>query len=110
MVVKREALRVTKGEAHRYSKTADSGRVAVTYGCGVCRTNLWNEPLASPDIYIVRPGTLDESSWTAPAGHIWTDRKLPWVEIDPALPAFAGQPASRQPLYDAWDRMVEGAS
>jgi hypothetical protein len=108
MVIRRESLRVTGGEPHEYRKTADSGRVAVTYGCGLCRTNLWNEPLVSPDLLILKPGTLDDSSWAAPGGNIWTDRKLPWVEIDPTLPAFPGQPASRQPLYDAWDRLVSG--
>lgn len=110
MVVRKADLRVTKGTPDSYRKTADSGRVALMHGCAVCGTRLWNEPLASPDVLIVKPGTLDESGWAVPAGNIWVSRKLAWVAIDPAMPSFAGQPASRDPLYAAWDSLVsEGA-
>jgi hypothetical protein len=106
MVVWKGDLRVTKGEPDGYSKTAESGRIAIMHGCANCHTRLWNEPLSAPDVLIVKPGTLDDTSWAVPAGHIWAGRKLPWVEIDPDALAFEGQPASRDPLYEAWDKMV----
>ena len=71
-------------------------------GCAACGTKIWNEPLASPAIRVVRPGTLDDSSWARPVGNIWTDRAVPWVTIDPSVPNFAGQPTDRQPLFDAF--------
>ena len=42
------------------------------------------------------------SSWARPIGNIWTDRALPWVTIDWSQPHFPGQPADRQPLFDAY--------
>ncbi len=110
MVVRKADLRVTRGTPHTYSKTADSGRVALMHGCGDCGTRLWNEPLASPDLLIVKPGTLDDSSWAVPAGNIWVDRRLPWIAIDESLPGFPGQPQSRDALYAAWDRLVDEAA
>lgn len=110
MVVRREAFEHVAGETSAYRKTADSGRQALMHACAACGTKLWNEPLASPDILILKPGTLDESGWAAPAGDIWTSRALPWVTFDPALPAFPGQPPSRDPIYAAWDAMVREAA
>lgn len=102
MIVKRETLTVIAGETDIYDKTAQSGRVVRQHSCGVCSTRLFNEPLSSTTIYVLRPGTLDDSSWAIPVGNIWTDSKAPWVEIDPAVPNFPGQPDSREPLFGAW--------
>lgn len=106
MVIRRETLRPTKGDTETYLKTADSGRQVLMHACAVCGTKLWNEPLASPDLLILKPGTLDDSTWAVPAGDIWASRALPWVELDGALPSFPGQPPSRDALYAAWDAMV----
>ena len=109
MVVRREDFEVIAGETMTYDKRADSGRFVRQHTCPVCHTRLYNEPLASSDIYVVRPGTLDDSSWAAPAGNIWTASRAPWVEIDPALPNFTGQAGSREPLFAAWRAMHEVA-
>jgi hypothetical protein len=106
MVIRKETLQILAGEPASYAKTADSGRQALMHACPTCGTKLWNEPLASPDLLIVKPGTLDDSSWAAPAGDIWTSRRMPWVELEDGLPAYPGQPASRDALYAAWDAMV----
>jgi hypothetical protein len=54
----------------------------------------------------VKPGTLDDMSWCVPVGNIWTASRVPWMEIDETLVNFPGQPADRQPLFDAWARAV----
>lgn len=101
MIVKRETL-IVAGATDTYDKTAQSGRVVRQHSCGVCGTRVFNEPLSSPALYVLRPGTLDDSSWAIPIGNIWTGSKAPWVEIDPAVPNFPGQPDSREPLFVAW--------
>jgi hypothetical protein len=72
------------------------------FRCARCGGKLWNRPLAFADLLVLKPGTLDDPSWAVPVGHIWTDHRLPWVTLDPALASFPRQPPSRQPLYDAW--------
>lgn len=103
MPVRRETLRHLKGELKAFDKPAESGRTVRMLACAVCGTNMWNEP-PSPDIFIVRAGTLDDIDWIEPVGNIWTQSRAAWVEIDPALVNFAGQPPSREPLYQAWTR------
>ena len=94
------------GELVHFDKPADSGRTVRMLGCARCGTKLWNEPLASPQMLVVKPGTLDDPSWAVPIGNIWTESALPWVAIDPAQVNFPGQPPDRQPLYDAWSRLT----
>jgi hypothetical protein len=79
-------------------------------GCARCGTKVWNEPLSSPGLLVVKPGSLDDMSWTQPVGNIWTDSRVPWVAIDPAGPNFPGQPASRQPLFDAYAAAIDAVT
>jgi hypothetical protein len=55
---------------------------------------------------IVKAGNLDDMSWARPIGNIWTDSRAPWVEIEPDVPNFPGQPPDRQPLIDAWAEAI----
>ena len=102
MPIRPDALRHTAGDLACRDKTADSGRTLRMFRCARCGTKLWNRPLAFPDLLVLKPGTLDDPAWAVPIGDIWTDHRLPWVAIDPALASFPRQPPSRQPLYDAW--------
>ena len=102
MVMKVEDVALLSGELVGFDKAADSGRVVRMLGCGRCGTKVWNEPLSSPALLILKPGTLDDMGWAKPVGNIWTESRAPWVEIDPAVPNFPGQPPNRQPLFDAY--------
>lgn len=102
MPIQRERVELLSGELAAYDKPADSGRTVRMLGCAVCGTKVWNEPLASATMLVLKPGTLDDPSWAIPVGNIWTDSRLPWSEIDWSLTNFRRQPPDRQPLYDAW--------
>lgn len=102
MVVHADDVELIAGELVGFDKAADSGRVVRMLGCRQCGTKVWNEPLSYPHLLIMKPGTLDDMSWARPVGSIWADRRQPWIELDPGVPNFAGQPPSRQPLLDAF--------
>lgn len=102
MVVGVDDVELVKGTLIHFDKAADSGRVVRMLGCERCGTKVWNEPLASPALIVMKPGTLDDMGWAAPVGNIWTESRAPWVVIDPDVPNFPGQPPNRQPLFDAW--------
>jgi hypothetical protein len=106
MIVARDHIETLAGELATYDKTADSGRVARMHACAACGTKMWNEPLASPALLVLKPGTLDDMGWAAPVGNIWTASRAPWVPIDGGLVNFEGQPPDRQPLYDAFARAI----
>ena len=102
MIVPRDSFVRLSGGTQVYDKPADSGRVVRQHSCPVCATRVFHEPQSSPDIIVVRPGTLDDSSWAVPVGNIWVGSKAPWVEISSDVPSFPGQPPSREPLFAAW--------
>jgi len=102
MVIRAEDGEVIKGRMQGFDKLADSGRTIRMMGCADCGTRIWNEPLATPEYLVVKPGTLDDLSWIEPIGAIWTESRPAWVALDAEAPNFPGQPPSRQPLIDAW--------
>ena len=102
MVVNKGDIHLTKGTLVGFDKAAASGRTVRMLGCAACGTKIWNEPLSAPHLIIMKPGTLDDASWARPVGNIWTERALPWAEIDWSHPHFPGQPADRQPLFEAY--------
>lgn len=101
-VVPRDLLRLLQGELSVHEKVADSGRIALMYGCAECGVRIWNEPLTAPDVRILKPGTLDDMSWLVPVGNIWTKSAAPWATIDETLVNFEGQPPSRDVFFPAW--------
>ena len=110
MVVKRETLRLIEGHLQGYEKVAQSGRIAAMLRCYECGTIIWNEPLSAPDLRILKPGTLDDMSWTVPAGNIWTGSKAPYAQIDEALLNFEAQPVpGREVFYPAWAKLTGGS-
>jgi hypothetical protein len=106
MVVRKETVSLLQGQPRGSEKVAASGRIAIMMRCPDCGTLLWNEPLSAADLRILKPGTLDDMSWAVPVGNIWTASRAPWVEIDPALINFEGQPPSREVFYPAWATLV----
>jgi hypothetical protein len=107
MPVRAADFRKLKGETVFYDKHADSGRVVRMHACPTCGTKLWNEPLASPGMLVLKPGTLDDARWVKPVGNIWTASAVGWAAIDAAEPSFPGQPPSREPLFAAWAAQFE---
>ncbi len=108
MVVPADQLQLTLGVLSMFEKPADSGRIVRMLGCQGCGTKIWNEPANNPDMLILKAGTLDDLSWAAPVGNIWTASKAPWVDLDENVPNFEQQPASRQPLIEAWAAAHQG--
>jgi hypothetical protein len=102
VIVNKTDVHLAGGPTHTFDKSADSGRVVRMHGCVKCGTKVYNEPLSAPHMLVMKAGTLDDMSWARPIGNIWTASKAPWVEIDPALVNFPGQPPDRKPLFDAW--------
>lgn len=107
MVMNAGDVELLQGTLKGFDKAADSGRTVRMLGCEACGTKVWNEPLSSPGLLILKPGTLDDAGWAEPVGNIWTDRALPWVAIDWSQPHFGAQPTSRQPLFDAYTAAIE---
>jgi hypothetical protein len=94
-IVLRDDLRVTHG---RTVMRATSPRSA-EHACADCGAVIYVESTAFPVSYILRPGTLDDTSIATPQAHIWVCRKQPWLTLGDDVPQFEQQyhPATTWP-------------
>jgi hypothetical protein len=67
-----------------------------------CGTRLFHNPERNPQASIVKPGTLDDTSWLKPVGHIWTRSAQSWVPIPQDTVNYEGQPPDLSRLIEAW--------
>ena len=101
MHVPEEALEVTRGNPRMRARTADSGNELTTSFCAACGSALFARNSARPRMRTVFVGTLAEPDAVAVSAHIWTSRKLPWVELPAGHRQFAeGGDWSRDYAHD----------
>jgi len=110
MWVKEEALALLQGEPRRYEIRLTDGRPKRATFCGRCSTRLWGEPTTIQGFLVLRPGTLDDTSWLSPVAHIWTRSAQPWVPIPDDVLRFSGQPKGEEidALVHAWKKRTPG--
>jgi hypothetical protein len=103
MVVPRSGIATTSGEPQFWRRVHESGRAAECFFCPSCGTRLWHNPERNLAITILKPGTLDDTAWMRPVGHIWVRSAVPWI----ALPQQALLYPQQQPALDdmcaAWN-------
>jgi hypothetical protein len=103
MPVAREAVAVTAGAPRRWRRVLESGRAIDCVFCGDCGTRLWHEPERNPTASVLKPGTLDDTAWFRPVGHIWTKSAQPWCDIPDDAVNYEAQPPDLSRLIAAWE-------
>ena len=87
-------------------RMAQSGAAREGTFCPECGVRVWHGSDGSP-FGNIKAGTLDDTSWLWPAGHIWTRSKQPFMAIAEDELDFPRQP---EDLYAAliarWDEMT----
>src|SRR5262249_30840188 len=78
MVLPRGSVVITGGEPKVWVRQHESGRLIDCVFCGNCGIRLYNNPQSNQKITILKPGTLDDTTWLKPAGHIWTRSAQHW--------------------------------
>lgn len=103
VVVKAEAFERTKGQPDSYELQLADGRRKGAYYCGRCKTRVGG-PSSLPGIAAVDGGSLDDTSWLEPAGHIWTRSAQPWIRLPEHSLQFPMQPGDEDfvAMVRAW--------
>ena len=78
-----EAVEVLSGEVRR---VLYSDRLRSFASC--CGTPLFMQDEVTSEWIDVTVASLDDPTSFPPKAAIWTEDKLPWVELDPSRPAF----------------------
>ena len=102
MWVKRSSIQVTKGEVTLHESVNAEGKPRLAKICGQCGVRMWSEPPKYPDYAVMRPGTLDDTSWVRPIAHIWTRSAQPWFVFPEGVPKYEKQVGGLEPLIDLW--------
>lgn len=93
MPVPRAAFTLTRGTPAIWSRTAASGRVVDCAFCPACGTRLHHLPRRNPDVVNVKPGTLDDTRWVRPVGHLWLRSASPGFVVPADVLRYDAQPA-----------------
>lgn len=109
MLVPREAFAFTQGAPKSWVRISDSGRKVDCLFCPDCGVRLVHLPQHSPQLAIIRPGTLDDTRSIRLAGHIWTASRQPWFEVPSGSLAYDGQPPDFSKLIEAYAAVAAGS-
>jgi hypothetical protein len=77
-----------QGAPKGYVTHADSGNELTRYFCGNCGSPVYSRSTGTPDIVVIRAGSLDDPSRFQPQTVIWTSSAVSWDVMDPALKRF----------------------
>jgi hypothetical protein len=91
VVAKADALEYTKGKPDAYEVQLADGRKKGAYYCPRCKTRVGGASSLA-GIASVDGGSLDDTSWLVPAGHIWTRSAQPWISLPDDSLQFPMQP------------------
>ena len=108
LLVQRDAFRFVKGTPVRCDRTADSGRVIEGDFCESCGVRPVHYPRANAKVAILKPGTLDDTTWLFPVGHIWTKSAQRWVPIPENSVIHEAHPPELDSMIEAWRRYRAG--
>ena len=101
----RTALEVNEGMSV-FRRTSDKGSVREGWFCPDCGVRIFHGTEGSSEINI-KAGTLDDTSWLVPAGHIWTRSKQPFMKTAPDDLIYERQPEDNYGALKArWAKMV----
>ena len=104
LVAERDSVLIAEGKPAAWERHHESGRVIDCLFCAKCGTRLFHEPRANTKVTIVKPGSLDDTSWLFPVGHIWTRSAQPWVAIPKDGANCDVKPAGLTDIIEAWKR------
>ncbi len=89
-LIERDRLEVS-GDLEAQSLPSASGAGQELHRCRQCKVTVFSHyGGAGPRMAFLRVGTLDTPGTCPPDVHIYTSTKLPWVLLDPKIPAFEG--------------------
>lgn len=82
-VVSANAFTILSGHPKIYADTADSGNTLYRAFCPDCGSPIYSQREKTPEMMVVKVGTLDDSSAMKVAMNIWTKRARPWAHLSP---------------------------
>jgi hypothetical protein len=100
--VKNAEVTLLRGEIRHWVRAMPSGRNMKCSFCPNCGTRLFHQVLGQSEMISIKPGTLNDTTWLRPAGHIWTKSAQSWVLWGPTDLLYEENPDNFSDLISAW--------
>ena len=105
MRLERGAMEVDWPSMAAHERDAGGPSAVTGHFCGRCGVRLIHERPGEATLSL-KAGSLDDTSWLRPAGHIWTRSAQPWMVFEPGALLYEGQPPDIDALASAWRAAV----
>ena len=89
--VHRGAVSIT-GETAVFDDIGSSGLRVLRRYCPRCGSPLTTEPDLTPDLLMVKAGSIESNGWFHPVWELFVGRRRPWVSPVPGAKQFDGNP------------------
>ena len=86
MLVKEDTLTVT-GPTRQFTRITDSGNPNTGVFCPECGVRTYHIPGYAEGMRVLKPGTLDDTSWPQPSYFIWMKNARGWVPVPEGVKA-----------------------
>jgi hypothetical protein len=83
------AFTIIAGTPKVFADTPDSGNIMNRFFCGDCGSPIYSQRTKTPEMIVIKVGTLDDSNDMKLVMNIWTKSARPWMTIDPASECHA---------------------
>ena len=78
IIAPRAAVTISQGKTTDYAVEAESGSHVTRRFCGTCGSPLFSELESSPELFVIKAGSLDDPNTVSPKAHIWTSSAPTW--------------------------------
>lgn len=102
--VRKSAVELLSGSLHSWVRRTPNGRQMVCQFCPVCGSRIFHQVTDQEEIISIKPGTLNDTKWLRPVGHIWSQSVQPWVDFEAGCLVYPENPASFEAMLDAWQK------
>ena len=105
MPVATRGFRIVKGEPKGWHHLSPSGAEVASWFCGDCGARIYGSRKRRPESINLRAGTLDDTKWLIPAGHIFMKSAKPWIQPAAGAECHETSPPDFGRLAKKWRAM-----
>ena len=105
MPVAAKDFRIVKDEPKGWHHVSPSGAEVTSWFCEVCGARLYGSRKSRPETMNLRAGTLDDTGWLVPAGHMFVRSAQGWVECAEGAECHEMAPSDFTTMVARWRAM-----
>jgi hypothetical protein len=90
------------GRLQSWVRGTSNGQQMLCQFCPVCGSRIFHQLSSQKEIISIKPGTLNNTKWLKPVGHIWSQSAQPWVEWGKECLMYPQNPSSFEAMSEAW--------